>query len=64
MNLVSDPKSITTDSAPSAETAPAAALAASPGVLTIDLDAIVTNWRKLEKTGVPAECSGVVKADA
>src|SRR5205807_1171817 len=34
------------------------------GILTIDLDAIVANWRKLEKTAVPAECAGVVKADA
>ena len=32
--------------------------------MTIDLDAIVANWRKLEKTGVPAECAGVVKANA
>src|SRR5207237_1861384 len=29
-----------------------------------DLDAIVANWRKLEKTAVPAECAGVVKANA
>ena len=42
----------------------AAALAAATGVLTVDLDAIVANWRKLEKTAVPAECAGVVKADA
>ncbi|WP_299809534.1 alanine racemase [Tardiphaga sp.] len=34
------------------------------GVLTIDLDAITANWRKLEKTGVPAECGAAVKADA
>jgi alanine racemase len=33
-------------------------------LLTVDLDAIVANWRKLEKTAVPAECSAVVKADA
>jgi len=33
-------------------------------VLTVDLDAIVANWRKLEKTAVPAECAGVIKADA
>ncbi|NOJ48279.1 alanine racemase [Bradyrhizobium archetypum] len=42
-------------------------LAAHPtatGILTVDLDAIVANWRKLEKTAVPAECAGVVKADA
>jgi alanine racemase len=64
MNLVSDPKSITAGSAMSPEANRAAALAASTGVLTIDLDAVVANWRKLEKTGVPAECAGVVKADA
>ena len=33
-------------------------------MLTVDLDAIIANWRKLEKTAVPAECAGVVKADA
>jgi alanine racemase len=65
MNLVSDPKSITAGSALSPEANRAAALAAaSTGVLTVDLDAVVANWRKLEKTGVPAECAGVVKADA
>ena len=34
------------------------------GLLTIDLDAIVANWRKLEKASVPAECGAAVKADA
>ncbi len=33
-------------------------------MLTVDLDAIVANWRKLEKTAVPAECSAVIKANA
>jgi alanine racemase len=42
----------------------AAATAAQPGILTVDLDAIVANWRKLEKTAVPAECAAVIKADA
>jgi alanine racemase len=64
MNLVSDSKSITANRALSPEANQAAALASSTGILTIDLDAIVANWRKLEKTGVPAECAGVVKADA
>src|ERR1700758_3100709 len=41
----------------------AAALAAYNGILTIDLDAIVANWRKLEKTAVPAECAAVIKAN-
>ncbi|WP_316214982.1 alanine racemase [Bradyrhizobium sp. SZCCHNR2035] len=34
------------------------------GVLTVDLDALAANWRKLEKTAVPAECAGLIKADA
>src|ERR1700761_710664 len=39
-------------------------VATATGVLTVDLDAIIANWRKLEKTAIPAECAGVVKADA
>jgi len=38
--------------------------ASANGVLTVDLDALVANWRKLEKTAVPTECAGVIKADA
>src|SRR5665213_3502581 len=68
MNIVSDPKSIPAGSllSPEANAAAAfaAATAAATGVLTIDLDAIIANWRKLEKTAVPAECAAVIKADA
>src|SRR5258707_3804970 len=64
MNIVSDPKSIPGGSLLSPEANQAAALAAATGVLTVDLDAIVANWRKLEKIAVPAECGGVIKADA
>jgi alanine racemase len=68
MNSVPDPKSIAGSGILSPEANEAAALAAatatSTGVLTVDLDAIVANWRKLEKTAVPAECAGVIKADA
>src|SRR5436190_11838761 len=66
MNIASDPKSIPTSISGmlSQEANQAAALATATGVLTVDLDAIVANWRKLEKTAVPAECAGVVKADA
>jgi alanine racemase len=68
MNPVSDLKSIPAGGLLSSEANAAAALAAatatSPGILTVDLDAIVANWRKLEKTAVPAECSAVIKADA
>ena len=64
MNIVSDPKSIPASSVLSAEANQAAALATATGVLTVDLDAIVANWRKLEKAAVPAECAAVIKADA
>jgi alanine racemase len=64
MNIASDPKSLPADSVLSPDANKAAALAAASGILTVDLDALVANWRKLEKTGVPAECSAVVKANA
>lgn len=64
MNIASDPKSIPAGNLLSPEANQAAALAAATGVLTVDLDAIVANWRKLEKSAVPAECAGVVKANA
>ncbi len=61
MNIASDPKSVPIASTLSPE---GAVLAVATGVLTVDLDAICANWRKLEKTAVPAECSAVIKADA
>src|SRR5712672_1643387 len=64
MNIVSDPKSIPASNILSPEANQAAALASATGVLTVDLDAIVANWRKLEKAAVPAECAAVIKADA
>jgi alanine racemase len=68
MNIVPDPKPVASPalagSVLSPEANQAAALATFTGVLTVDLDAIVANWRKLEKTAVPAECAGVVKANA
>src|ERR1700681_4565137 len=68
MNSVSDPKLIAASNPLSPEANKAAAFAAATAtatrVLTVDLDAIVANWRKLEKTAVPAECAGVIKADA
>src|SRR3569623_3515403 len=39
-------------------------LQSTPGVLTIDLDALAAIWKALESRAVPAECSAVVKADA
>src|ERR1700761_1709750 len=63
MNLASDPKSMS-GGVLSPEANQAAALADAAGVLPVDLDAIIANWRKLEKTAVPAECAAVIKADA
>jgi alanine racemase len=62
MNIAATPKSVEAGvlATNSAATDPAAAI----GTLTVDLDALIANWRKLEKTAVPAECAGVVKADA
>src|ERR1700753_214542 len=64
MNIVPDPQAAPASSLLSPEANLAAALATASGILTIELDAIVANWRKLEKTAVPAECAGVIKADA
>jgi alanine racemase len=64
MNILTDPNPALADTVPSPEAGQAAALATFNGVLTVDLDAIIANWRKLEKTAVPAECAGVIKADA
>jgi alanine racemase len=64
MNIVPDPEPVLAGTILSPEANQAAALATSTGVLSVDLDAIVANWRKLEKTAVPAECAGVVKANA
>src|SRR3954447_11154692 len=68
MAPVSDLKPIAAGGLLSPEANAAAALAAAtatqPSILTVNLDAIVANWRKLEKTAVPAECAAVIKADA
>ena len=44
-----------------ATTGPPAAQAG--GILTIDLGAIVANWRALSRHAMPAECAAVIKAD-
>src|SRR5499427_3480396 len=64
MNIASAPRPALPASVLSPEANQAAALATATGMLIVDLDAIVSNWRKLEKTAVPAECAAVVKADA
>jgi alanine racemase len=43
-------------------TAPTAELERG-GILTIDLAAIVANWRELARRATPAQCAAVVKAD-
>jgi len=64
MNIASTPRPALPASVLSAEANQAAALATTTGVLIVNLDAIVANWKKLEKTAVPAECAAVVKANA
>ncbi|WDF73832.1 alanine racemase [Novosphingobium sp. KACC 22771] len=41
-----------------------AQMAPAPGVLTIDLDALVDNWRRVARDVAPAQAAAVVKADA
>lgn len=48
---------------PKAQFADAAAPAETGGILSIDLDAVASNWKKLAGMTVPVECAGVVKAD-
>src|SRR6202165_2624689 len=64
MNIVPDPKTTPPSSILSPEANQAAALATATGVLSVDLDAIVANWRKLEKAPAPPESSAVIKPDA
>ena len=45
-----------------ASTAPTADLERG-GILTVDLAAIVANWRELARRAAPAQCAAVVKAD-
>jgi alanine racemase len=52
--------SATTDTTRSSDLIPADARA----VLRIDLDALRANWRRLNLVSGPAECAGVIKADA
>jgi alanine racemase len=46
-----------------AETAVGPPVAEAGGILTIDLAAIVANWRTLVARAIPCECAAVVKAD-
>jgi alanine racemase len=64
MTPVSDPKSIVPHAVATPEGIDSAALVATTGVLAVDLDALIGNWRKLASRSVPAECAAVVKADA
>lgn len=41
-----------------------AADAETIGILTVNLDAVIANWRTLGSHSLPAECAAVIKADA
>ncbi len=60
MTPVSDPKPLFGTAEPDVATDDAEA----SGILTINLDAVVANWRALGSHALPAECAAVVKADA
>ncbi len=52
------------DTIPSPDTLPGIDPARAGAILTIDLGAIIANWRLLAQRIAPAECGAVVKADA
>src|ERR1043166_2198947 len=63
-----EPKAGHDASMPARKQRPAPATAPTPdlergGILTIDLAAIVANWRELARRAAPAQCAAVVKAD-
>jgi alanine racemase len=64
MNPVSDSKSQAPGHAVTLESIDSATLAAATGIFSVDLDALVGNWRQLSGRSLPAECAAVVKADA
>ena len=62
LEFIADPHQRAPDRTEDAHTAgPPAAQAG--GILTVDLDAVVANWRALSRRATPSECAGVVKAD-
>lgn len=60
MTPLSEPKPLFSGDAVTDDASDAEASA----ILTINLDAVVANWRALSSHALPAECSAVVKADA
>jgi alanine racemase len=63
LDFIADPHHVAPDRNADGNTAgPPAAQAG--GILTVDLDALVANWRALGRRAMPAECAAVVKADA
>lgn len=64
MTPLTDPHPSTSGKTITLESLDGAAFAAATGVVTVDLDALIANWRKLSSRSVPAECAAVVKADA
>jgi alanine racemase len=63
LDITAEPKIATAAAAkPGIAAGPPAAEAG--GLLTVDLGALVANWRSLSHLATPAECAAVVKADA
>ncbi|MGN6460512.1 MAG: alanine racemase [Pseudolabrys sp.] len=64
MSVATMPANSATEPPPEPASAPEARETESGAILTVDLDAIVANWKALGRRATPAECSAVVKADA
>ena len=62
LDVIADPHPTAPTGADS-ETTSGPPAAESGGILTVDLGALVANWRALSRRAMPAECAGVVKAN-
>ena len=64
MSQITTSPAVTTASSDPSPVVADPSIALATGILTVDLGAIIANWRMLEKAGLPAECGAAVKANA
>lgn len=62
LDVIADPQPTAPNSAQGEVTSGPPAAEAG-GILTVDLGALVANWRALSRRAMPAECAGVIKAN-
>jgi alanine racemase len=63
LDVIADPHPTAPERVP-AETMSGPPASEAGGILTVDLSALVANWRALSRRAMPSECAGVIKANA